>query len=240
MQNTLNLNSEACEELDVLSDVERAFGISIENHEAESAHTVGQLYDLIQAKCGSAERTQACFSQVAFYRLRRAIGTLDSNIVVTPDTPVSILRHGGGSIARKWKELGTRAGLRLPPLETPFRTRRLFGYVSLGALAGAMAGVWARHLGLGAATSFCAAAFGGPILGVAALSALHLVFRDIPRRITTVGDLAREAAGCSFAELRQGRPAPSAADRWDALTAILRQISGHRLPISRDTTFFPR
>jgi hypothetical protein len=83
------------------------------------------------------------------------------------------------------------------------------------------------------------AAIGVPVLSVAALTGLHVIFRDIPQRIATVGDLAREAAGYSFAELRRTKPAPSALDRWYALTAILRQISGHKPPISRDTTFFP-
>jgi hypothetical protein len=60
---------------------------------------------------------------------------------------------------------------------------------------------------------------------------------DIPRRIGTVGDLAREAAGHSFRELSCGRKTgPS--DRWFALLALLRQISGYQPKIARDTTFF--
>jgi hypothetical protein len=245
MQNSLNLVGD--DDLDVVRDIERAFGISIQNHEAESTLTVGQLHDLVETKCGTAEHTRACFSQIAFYRLRQALASTDNKAAITPDTPVSILRHlAGRSIARKWKELGRRSGLSLPQLETPFSARlpSIFSKIPLGIVAVTCltAGVFAlaRYLGLGPSASFWMAALGAPLLSVAALSALHVVFRDIPRRIATVGDLAREAAGYSFVDLRQTKPAPSAADRWYALTAILRQISGHKAPISRDTTFFSR
>ncbi|MCK9914101.1 hypothetical protein MXD81_33605 [Microbacteriaceae bacterium K1510] len=244
MQNSLDLIDD--DDLYVVREAERVFGISI-GREAETTYTVGQFYDLIQAKC-RADQTLVCFSQVAFYRLRHALGSFGIKAVITPDTPMSILRDtNGSSIARNWRELGHRSGLKLPRLETPFIRRSWFVFgrrVPLGALAFicAMAGafVLARHLGLGPTASFWTAAIGVIVFTFAALHALYVVCRDIPQRIATIGDLAREAAGCSFSELRQTKPMPSDADRWYALTAILRQVSGHKLPITRDTTFVPR
>jgi hypothetical protein len=64
-----------------------------------------------------------------------------------------------------------------------------------------------------------------------------LVFRTVPRRLLTIGELAREAAGCSFAKLA-GAKECGPSDRWFALTAILRAIAGHRTAITRQTTFF--
>jgi hypothetical protein len=243
LQNSLNLAND--DDLYIIGEVERTFGISI-GRKAESTYTVGEFYDLIQAECGTDKRTEACLSQIAFYRLRRALASLD-NTAIKPDTPISIVyRLQKSSIGRKWKELGRRSGLSLPSLETPFRVQSLSAF-SVGllwtlALVGFVLGMyaWDRLLGLPKSAFVWTVAVGVPSLGIATNLGLYLAFRNIPRRLTAVGDLAREAAGCSFAELGQSRPAPSAADRWYALTAILRQISGHKLPISRDTTLFPR
>ena len=53
-------------------------------------------------------------------------------------------------------------------------------------------------------------------------------------------DLAREIAGHSFAELQREKGGSSPSDVWAALTAILRDVNGHKLPIGRDTTFFAK
>jgi len=63
-------------------------------------------------------------------------------------------------------------------------------------------------------------------------------FGRVPRRITTVGDLAREAAGCSFADLQRERDGFGPTDAWNALAAILREMSCHTGDINRDTGFF--
>jgi hypothetical protein len=243
LQNSLNLVDD--DDLYIVRDVERTFGVSI-GRKADSTHTVGEFYDLIKAECGTDKRTDACFSQIAFYRLRRALASLD-NKAIKPDTPISIVcRMQGNSIGRKWKELGRRSGLSLPSLETPFRAQSLSAF-SVGllwtlALVAFVVGLyaWDRFSGLPKSTFVWTFVVSVPSLAIATHLGLHFAFRNIPRRIATVGDLAREAAGCSFAKFRQTRPMPSDADRWYALTAILRQICGHKSPILRDTTFFPR
>jgi len=240
MQDSLNL-TDAMDGVDVVRDVERMFRISITNGEAETTLTVGQLYDLIEKKCG-AGKTQACLSQISFYQLRRALESLDSKTVIRPDTHVSIVRRLNlGSIARTWKQLGRQSRLRLPSLETPFLAKiPVAAQVIAISCAGVAVFAVARHFGFRPGGSFLVGAFGGIALIVAATSILHLVFRDIPRRIVTIGDLAREAAGHSYTELLQSRSRSSGADRWYALTAILRNISTYQRPITRDTTFHSR
>lgn len=244
MGNSLNLAGDG-DDLDVIADVERTFGIVITDAEAETPRTVGQLHDLIQAKC-DAGGTEACFTQVAFYALRRAFASF-GRMGITPDTPVSVVRElCDGSIVQAWKELGRRSSLQLPPMETPFRvpkpplwSARIFWTLAAIAFAAGMY-VADRHFGVPPVHLVWIVPIGLFLLGSIAQYGSYLVFRDIPLRITTVGELAREAAGYSFSTLSQTRPRPSSADRWYALTAILRQISGHKLPISRDTTFFSR
>ncbi|MGY4496782.1 hypothetical protein ACVWYH_000709 [Bradyrhizobium sp. GM24.11] len=68
--------------------------------------------------------------------------------------------------------------------------------------------------------------------------ACWLVFRTVPRRILTIGELAREAAGCSFAKLTTENKECAPSDRWFALTAILRGLTGHKIAITPETTFF--
>jgi hypothetical protein len=67
-----------------------------------------------------------------------------------------------------------------------------------------------------------------------------LVFRTVPRRLVAMGDLAREAAGCSFAKLAAEKKGCGPSDRWFALTAILRGSTGHKTAITRETTFFAK
>jgi hypothetical protein len=245
MRNSLNLGGDG-DDLDVVRDVERTFGISI-GREAESIHTVGALYDLVQAKCGTVA-TRACLSQIAFYRLRRALASLGKG-GVTPATSIRIvLDENEGPLSRRWVEIGRRAGLTLPPLEMPFRFSGLrlpaaFTWlVWLLAVGAFVTGTHALALSLGLTpgAAWIIAIIGIPaIIGVAQWC-LYLVFRDIPRRVTTIGDLACEAAGYTFRELQAVMPAPSPADRWHALLAILRRISGYKPTIDRDTTFFTR
>ena len=78
---------------------------------------------------------------------------------------------------------------------------------------------------------------GLPVVVAAFCLIWHRLFGTIPRRILTVGDLAREAAGHSFVGLAQKRTA-GRPDRWSALLAIVRRVSGFKRAITRDTTFY--
>jgi len=239
MTNSLNLAGDGDED-HIVADVERAFGISISDHEAHETLTVGQLYDLIESKTGG--KTDVCLSQLAFYRLRRAFRELGIAAAVTPATPVSVVRNiQPRSIHASWKTLTRQSALELPALEAPC----LFGPVSLpkwptiavlSVLGFATLVVWLDVLGLPPWILFVLLFAMMPL--VAGLDFLRWrIVGDIPRRIGTVGDLAREAAGHSFRELSCGRKTgPS--DRWFALLALLRQISGYQPKIARDTTFF--
>jgi hypothetical protein len=244
MKNSLYLVGDG-DDHDVVADVERVFGIVISPSEAEAVLTVGQLRDLIEAKCANAGDTQACLSQVAFYRLRKALRLLGVDKPVTPKTSISTVRAAcGGSVHQAWNELQRLSGLTLPPLETPFRRigvrwSRLFYFVLILFFPGAFY-VWDKVLGLPVPVLAVLLPVLLLVLSIAIASGLYLVFRDIPRRISTVGGLAVEAAGYSFSELAETKPACSPGNRWFALLAILRRNSGHKAAITRETTFFPR
>lgn len=237
MKDALNLVGDG-DDVDIIHGVERTFGIKLTDVEADRTRTVGQLHDLIELKHSSAgSRTRTCLSQMAFYRLRRALKTMGIKGEITPQTPISVLEQiEPRSSAPKWRRLAQSSGLDLPSLETPFRISEnepaLFRWRVLFML-GALGCLWAGFglvVFLGSALLF---AFGFEY-------ACWLVFRTAPRRIRTIGELAREAAGCSFAKLTTENKECAPSDRWFALTAILRGLTGHKITITRETTFFCR
>lgn len=236
--NTLDL-TDGQDGADIVTEVERTFGISISDNEAAETLTVGQLQDLIEAKCGSGA-IEVCLSQVAFYRLRRALRELGVAMVMTPTTPVTMIASiQDQSIRRTWKAVAQSSGLRLPGLETPFTARFPKWMAWLGSVGVGMS-FFATLLATEKSGLQGAAVFGWlvglPVVFGLISFAWHHAFGTIPIRIATIGDLAREAAGHSFAELSRKRA--SRADRWSALTAILRDLSGYKLPITRNMSFY--
>ncbi|MBH5367540.1 acyl carrier protein [Bradyrhizobium glycinis] len=240
MKDTLNLVGDG-DDVDVIHEVERTFGIKLTDAEAEQARTVGQLYDLIELKNRNAgSTTRACLSQAAFYRLRQTLKLMGIEGEITPQTSISILeRIEPRSMAPKWRRLAQTSGLDLPSLETsfrvserwpgPFRWLVSFALGLLGCLWHAGGISLDNRLALLLAAALCFGCFGYK---------KWLTFRTVPRRILTIGELAREAAGCSFAKLTTENKECAPADRWFALTAILRGITGHKIAISPETTFF--
>lgn len=245
MQNSLALG-DGLDSVEILREVERTFGIAITNDEAQATQNVGDLYALIEAKCDTAEKTEACLSQIAFYKIRHTLASAGIERVA-PSTPISIVRRqGAGSLAQLWSDTAQRSGLTFPPLETPFvfnwghtKGGRIVGLIALICVLGAGFAI-ARYFGFSLGWAW----FGSIGLLVAGIFILDYVLflsvRDIPRRIETVGDLAREASGYTYGALRKPWRKESRMDRWSALTAILRQQSGHKPKIDKQTTFYLR
>ncbi|MDP2411712.1 MAG: acyl carrier protein [Pseudolabrys sp.] len=240
MQDCLGFSGDG-DELDVIVDVERTFGISVSVREAEELRNVGDLHDLIESRFG-AERTKACHSQIAFYALRRALVAMGAERHIAPVTPISQLRAlESGSVVRLWDALGRRSGLCLPALETPFSKLphwvTKLSSVFLAVVAVATFIVADRVFGTSGVYMWLGAFFGAFVLCAFGMYVTGLVFRDVPARLVTLGDLAREAAGYNFSELSRVRTEGSRSDRWYALEAILRPLSGFKRSINRSTTF---
>jgi hypothetical protein len=246
-ENTLNFAGDG-DDVDAVAKAENMFGVKIADHEAADTRTVGQLYDLILSKRRAlGPTTRTCLTQTAFYRLRRALNEMGSAQPVTPRTPLAHVLPPPANrkaVRLAWQELAERTGLTLPRREAP-RTRfdgpmskasavTFWGCGStlFVALAIALTELTGIHF-----LVVLLAQFGSVI---ALVMVTENVFATIPHRIATVGDLAHETAGHSFAELQRQRGGASPSDLWDALIAMLRNINGHKLPISRETTFFAK
>jgi hypothetical protein len=236
------------DELDMISDAEDTFEIKLAVSELAAIRSVGDLFDLIVDEYRSGHpASQACLSQAAFYRLRSALDAMAVAGSIAPATSVSNIfpeRH----IRRWWRELARRSGLTLPPLEVRwmasdvvlFRPWAWMANFAIGSsfilAAAAIVKLTGMTFGWALLTA-CSSGFLGMVL-VAAI--LPIWFGDIPRRIETIGDLAREAAGYSFKALRREKQGCSRADLWPALVATLREVSGRAGKIDRETTFFAR
>ena len=249
MADTLNLGPD--DDWDILSEVERRFDIKLTNVESAQLFTTGQLQDLIERKYAGADGTQACLSQVAFYRIRRALMAMGVVSEIAPQTPIAVIKNlKPRSVAKVWRRLGRAAELDLPSLETPFESwlpepgtatrcwlNRL-AWVATAAMVVCCFFLLRRSISLseGFSTALMMVASLAILFGAAAL--WRRLFGTIPRRLLTIGDLAREAAGHSFVRLAAQKRGSSRSDRWFALTALLRHYSGHKLPITRDTAFY--
>jgi hypothetical protein len=245
-QNTLNLVGDG-DELDMVRDAENAFEIKLAGSELTAIRSVGDLYDLIFEKYRSGHpASQACLSQAAFYRLRSALGAMGVAGPIAPAASVSNIfpeRH----VRRWWRELARRSGLTLPPLEVRWMASdvvlsRPWAWMANFAIGSSFilaAAVIVKLTGMTFGWALLAA-FSSFLAMILVSAILPLWFGEIPRRIETIGDLAREAAGYSFKALRREKRGCSRADLWPALFAMLREISGRAGKIDRETTFFAR
>jgi len=260
MKNTLNLAGDG-DDADVVRDVEKTFDIAIANVEAEACHKVGDLFDLVVCKHATHQRrTQACLTQVAFYRLRRALVDMGYIARIAPDTPISSLLENpvsGSSTGATWYELQLRSGLSLPSLELSWQwlprwllsafehCERLFescprwgGWIPLAALVVLATAAIVKLTGIAPGVVLSMVVLYGFFVAMAVAGLPNLGFGIVPERIRTIGDLACESAGSSFAGLHAAKRGCSRHDLWFALMALLRRNSGHKGAIDRDTTFF--
>lgn len=211
------------DEVDLVEDIESAFGIRFSDVEAETCHTVGDLHGLILAKLPDREgRPEACQTARAFYRLRRAINDRFPDRRICPATRLDELvpRYATG---RLLDELGRATGLRMP-----------VGSLSVFAIIAAVALV-----GLGALFyRWTGAAVG--LIGAYGILRLCAHWASAPKRIGTVGDLAKAVTGTNIATLKL--PGEQLHDRevWSVMEEIIRDLLNYGGPITRSTRFFAK
>lgn len=82
--------------VELIFEIEKAFGVALPDEELEHTRTVGQLYRLLLDRLG-AQATAKCRSQALFYRMRRVIARELGwhHRFIRPDTRVVELTSGG-------------------------------------------------------------------------------------------------------------------------------------------------
>jgi hypothetical protein len=111
--------------VELVMDIEDAFGIAIDDHDASRIETVGQLYDhvLLLLRRHPGRRVESCASAHCFYRLRREL--LADRAVppsrVRPDSTFGELVPAGLR-EEVYKRLSRKLGLPSPPSRFVART----------------------------------------------------------------------------------------------------------------------
>jgi len=195
-QNTLNLVGDG-DELDMFSDAENAFEVKLTGSELAALHNVGDLYDLIVGKYRSRHpTTQACLRSgiisVALGAPRHGSGGSDCaghfRVLHRPEPVAGIGAPIRIDIASAGSALdgGRRRALPHLGLDGKFRNRLEFPSRRRRDRE-----VDQHDLRLGA--SHCLLE---RILGIVLVPAISRHwFGEIPRRIETIGELARDGRG---------------------------------------------
>lgn len=161
--------------VELLVEVENAFGIDIPNPEAEKIITVGQFHDSVWEKIKDRESLN-CKSAVLFYRLRKFFyleyGILRKNFKTDTELE-SLISKEGRKI--KWNYIQKELDLELPNLILPQKIRTLisyFGWISiLGGLVFSIIAVKIEGL----SKSYWAI----PVLGALMTISLNRIFRPL-------------------------------------------------------------
>ena len=65
------------DDVELVEDIEKAFGVRLPDGELSNCHTVGDLFDLVLARIPDRSATaDRCATAMCFYRLRRAVQRL--------------------------------------------------------------------------------------------------------------------------------------------------------------------
>ncbi|MGF6229462.1 hypothetical protein QFZ27_003417 [Inquilinus ginsengisoli] len=213
------------DDLDLIREVERAFGIRFADRDLESCQTIGDLHALILAAVPHAERTDAtCLAAMAFFRLRWAIEAEHPGRIIQPATPLADLTGRFG--ADYWLgRLRRRTGQRMP---TP----------ALGATGCAL------NLAAIAGSAACVVTWGwlGLVPALPLLSASVAVsgrwLSALPKPTATVGDLARVVAALNVSALADRDQPVRTREIWPALQAIIQDNLALTAPVQPTTRFF--
>lgn len=173
------------DDVELIQDVEAAFGIRLADDEIERCSTVGQLFELIEAHLPQMPSGHSCATAMCFYRLRRALQP-HSAIALKPKTSISAL--SAVPVRKLHQIIETECGLR-PPLQ----------YItSWGCLALLL--VLALPFGLFAIGMPSWVALPSATLGI---GLYRLAPIQLPGEVETFGDLVRIVASRSIGALAE-------------------------------------
>jgi hypothetical protein len=215
--------------VELVMEVEKSFGITIRDEDAEKILTIGDLYHYVLAKLdGPVLTTPGCLSAAVFYRLRRRLIGL-FRIERRRIRPASSLGDLIPATKRRleWQRLGESLGWSLPELIRP----RWVGFAFLGLFmlwASAALVAWGRLAGF-ALDALLAVVFGllvgAIVLGIAVYQVTRPFATVIPAQ--DVRSLIPMILGRNFGTFRTNNPRGwTSNDVWEALIAIVADQAG--------------
>lgn len=194
------------DDVDLIEDVERAFGVRLPDEELTHCRTVGDLFELVVDRLPNGPlHAERCASAMCFYRLRRVVLTIAPNLELRPSTRIGTL--SSVSVRTLYRAIEHGAGLRPP---APYLSA--WGGVSL---LGAVAAPFSLFC-LGATWGTIAASF------VIALVCYRLSPVRLPPTITTFGDLVELITARNIGALASQGARLRPSEAWKALRTVCR------------------
>ncbi len=191
------------DDVDLIEDVEAAFGVRLGDDEIERCSTVGHLFELIEARLPDMPSGKSCATAMCFYRLRRALQP-HSAIALKPKTSIAALETVP---VRKLHEIiETECGLRPPE-----QIITLWGCLALLLVLALPFGLFA--IGMPWWVALPSAAIG---IGLYRLAPIQL-----PGEVEKFGDLVRIVASRSIGALAGQGARLGPKEAWQAFTDVL-------------------
>lgn len=209
MANTLGLDDDM-DGVELVIDIEKAFGLKIENREAEVLLCVGDLYDLLLQKIPANEADRKCAGAMTFYRLRRALEDFGAAKKLPPSADLAFLMRRRP--ASNFKRLERESGLRLPALE-------LSAAGGIGCLVSLAASAVIIGLGIAGIIDMPAWSFIGAI--VTGVAFLYFDPGRIPEKCRTLAGLVENTAPLNFGRLVKQGASHRPQDIWSAMVKVL-------------------
>lgn len=195
---------------DLLLTLEEAFEVRFVQSDVDKLRTVGDLFEVLQAKMGTTEdRRRRCLGAVSFYRLKQAVADA-TGIEVSPRTAISDV-FPAKTLASRIKALSEGTGLRLPSV--PYAADQ--GFLFLLGIASCLA---AFYFGMATTAGIVAL-----LLGVGAFGVLRFAEFSRSMKPSDFGGLARETAFLNYGRLARETGTLSNVDLWDAVDFMIRK-----------------
>lgn len=191
------------DDVELIQDVEAAFGIRLLDEEISRCSTVGHLFNLIETRLPDVPRGQSCATAMCFYRLRRALQP-HSAIALKPKTSIMALR--AVPVRKVHHIIETECGLRPPPQYITF-----WGCLALLLVIALPFGLFS--IGMPWWVALPSAALG---IGLYWLAPVQL-----PGEVETFGDLVRIVASRSIGALAGQGARLGPGEAWQSFTDVL-------------------
>lgn len=190
------------DDVELVQDVEQAFGVRLPDYELSRCHTVGDLFELVAARLPSQADADRCATAMCFYRLRRAVLALAPDVQLHPSTPIDMLQ--AIPVKSLYRSI-EGVGLRPPPL-----------YISMWAGFSLFLAV-AAPIGL----MLCGAPWWAAVLAVLlAITGYRLSPVRLPPQVKTVRNLVELVAARSVRTLADQGARLRPAEAWKALQTV--------------------
>jgi acyl carrier protein len=210
--------------VEFVMEVEDTFGFSIPDEDAAALDTVGRLYDYILAHRFEGKQ-EGCLTSVAFYRLRRALMSVCGTARPDVRPSLKLTRIIPVRRRRRWSQLQTSMGLRLPALVRPRWVTAMATIIGGAAVVAAAPFLWAR-------TGETAAVL---LIGCAICAVSWILYQAtkplavvIPSQCATVGGLTKAILQRNYGTISDWCQRINAEEAWNTLRSLIVEQLGVR------------